>query len=65
MLTRGERVAVGLQTGNERAEINLSAQIPDTSIDELVKQWARRQVKRSTSSERERLFISPVLIRRV
>jgi hypothetical protein len=29
--------------GNEHAGINLSAQIPDPSIDEVVKQWARQQ----------------------
>jgi hypothetical protein len=31
--------------GNEHAGIDLSAQMPDPSMDEVVKQWARRQEK--------------------
>jgi hypothetical protein len=34
-----------ITSGNEHAGINLSAQILDPSIDEVVKQWARGQVK--------------------
>jgi hypothetical protein len=41
----GEDGAVWLWVtdGNEHAGINLSAQITDPSIDEVVKQWARQQ----------------------
>jgi hypothetical protein len=32
-----------ISSGTQHAGINLSAQIPDPSIDEVVKQWARQQ----------------------
>jgi hypothetical protein len=43
----GEDGAVWLwiTDGDEHAGINLRAQMPDPSIEEVLKQWARRQEK--------------------
>jgi hypothetical protein len=34
-----------ITSGNEHAGINLSAQVSDPSIEEVLKQWARQQDK--------------------